>query len=113
MTEHAPELEESSVACFAEGTEGDLARCVVDGAFEAAVSPTITGLLIAATLLVSMYIAGDGTIVVPAVVTILFGGALIPLLPGQYATLAYTVVVIGATVAAFGAYSRFAGQGGF
>jgi hypothetical protein len=59
-------------------------------------------------LLVSLYIAGDGTVVVPAVATILFGSILVPLLPGQFRFLSYTVVVIGITVAAFYAYQRFA-----
>jgi len=34
-------------------------------------------------------------------------------LPPQYVSLAYSVVVIGITVAAFSAYSRFTSAGGF
>jgi len=74
--------------------------------------PTI-GLLLAGVLLVSLYVAGDGTVAVPSVVTILLGSSLIPLLPAQYVTLAYTVVVVGITVAVFAAYQRFVLQGGF
>ena len=108
-----PDLEESALSCFADGTEGDLARCVVDGAFASGPSEVLIGLLIAAVLLVSLYIAGNGTVVVPSVVTILLGSAMVSLLPPQYVTLAYTVVIIGVTVAGFAAYQRFATRGGF
>jgi hypothetical protein len=99
--------------CFAEGTEGNLTQCVIEGLFSAGPSPSLIGLLLAGVLLTSLYIAGDGTVVVPAVVTILLGSILIPLLPPQFVTFAFTVVVVGATVAAFAAYSRFTSAGGF
>ena len=108
-----PELDDSSLSCFAKGTEGDLTQCVLDGMFGAGPSPALVGLLVSGTLIVSLYIAGDGTVAVPSVVTILFGSVLIPLLPPQYVTLAYTVTVIGITVAVFAAYQRFTHQGGF
>jgi len=104
------DLNDTSVGCFAQGTEGDLTQCVVDGLFAAGPSPALIGLVMAGTLVTSLYVAGDGTIVVPAVVTILLGSVLVPLLPAQYVTLAYTVVVIGITLAAFAAYTRFTHQ---
>lgn len=107
------DLSNSSVSCFAQGTEGDLTACVLDGLFAAGPSPSLIGLLMAGMLVGSLYIAGDGTVAVPAVVTILLGSILVPLLPPQYVSLAYTVVVIGITVAAFSAYSRFTSPGGF
>lgn len=106
-------LNDSAVGCFAQGTEGNLAGCVLDGLFAAGPSPALMGLLLTGVLLTSLYIAGDGTVVVPAVVTILLGSILVPLLPPQYVTLAYTVVVVGITVGAFSAYSRFTSAGGF
>jgi hypothetical protein len=106
-------LNDSAVGCFAQGTEGDLTACVLDGLFAAGPSPSLIGLLMAGMLVGSLYIAGDGTVAVPAVVTILLGSILVPLLPPQYVSLAYTVVVIGITVAAFSAYSRFTSPGGF
>ena len=106
-------LNDSAVGCFAQGTEGDLTACVLDGLFAAGPSPSLIGLLMAGMLVGSLYIAGDGTVAVPAVVTILLGSILVPLLPPQYVSLAYTVVVIGGTVAAFAAYSRFTSPGGF
>jgi len=106
-------LNETSLGCYGQGVEGDLTQCVTDSLFSAGPSPAVVGLLIASVLVVSLYLAGDGTVTVPAVTTILFGSALIPLLPAQYVTLAYTVVVVGVTVAAFAAYQRFVIRGGF
>ena len=106
-------LNDSAVRCFAQGTEGDLLGCVLDGLFAAGPSASLMGLLLAGVLMTSLYIAGDGTVSVPAVVTILLGSILVPLLPPQYVSLAYTVVVIGITAAAFAAYSRFTSAGGF
>jgi hypothetical protein len=107
------DLNSTSLGCFGQGTEGDLTTCVTDGLFGAGPSPAVIGLLLAGVLLVSLYVAGDGTVAVPSVVTILLGSSLIPLLPAQYVTLAYTVVVVGITVAVFAAYQRFVLQGGF
>ncbi len=113
MTTPDTNLNETSVACFAEGTEGDLAQCALDGVFSAGPAPSLMGLLMGGTLITSLYIAGDGTVVVPSVVTILLGSALVPILPAQYVTFAYTVTVLGITVAAFAAWTRFTHQGGF
>jgi len=107
------DLNDTSVGCFAQGTEGDLTQCVLDGMFAAGPSPALLGLIMAGTLVTSLYVAGDGTVVVPAVITILLGSVLVPLLPPQYVTLAYSVVVVGITLAAFAAYTRFTHQGGF
>jgi hypothetical protein len=109
----ASNLNNSSLGCFAEGASGNASQCVVDATFGAGPSPALVGLLLAGTLLVSLYIAGDGTVVVPSVVTILFGSSLLALLPAQYRTLAYTVVVVGVTVASFAAYQRFVTRGEF
>jgi len=106
-------LNESSVACFAQGTEGDLGQCVLDGVFSAGPAPSLMGLLMGGTLLTSLYIAGDGTVVVPSVVTILLGSALLPILPPQYVGMAYTVTGIGIAVAVFSMWSRFTSRGGF
>jgi len=87
--------------------------CMVDGVFAAGPAPSLMGLLMGGTLITSLYVAGDGSVVVPSVVTILFGSLLVPILPAQYISFAYTVVVLGITVAAFSAWTRFTHQGGF
>jgi hypothetical protein len=103
----------SGAQCFAQGTEGNLTQCVIEGLFSAGPSPSLIGLLLAGVLVTSLYVAGDGTVVVPAVVTILLGSILVPLLPAQFVTFAFTLVVVGVTVAGFAAYSRFTSAGGF
>jgi len=109
----APDLSDSSVACFAQGTEGSMSQCVLDGVFSAGPSPALIGLGISGVMLTSFYIAGDGNIVVPAVLLILFSGIIAAMLPAQFIGLAYTMLVIGGAVAAFKAIMRFIAAGGF
>jgi hypothetical protein len=103
-------LNNSDIGCFAQGTEGDLAQCVMDGLFAAGPSPGLVGLVMVGTLVTSLYVAGDGDVVVPAVVMILLGAVALQTLPPSFRTLAYTLVVIGGTVAIFTAYLRFTHQ---
>lgn len=107
------EIQDSPIGCFAEGADSGVYECVIDGMFTAGPAPELMGLLLGGTLLTSLYIAGKGTVSVPAVVTILVGAVLVPLLPAQYVTLAYTVVVMGIVVALFAMWTRFTHQGGF
>jgi len=108
-----PPLNDSAVSCFAKGTEGTMSQCVLDGVFSAGPSPTLIGLGIGGVLLSSFYIAGNQSILVPAVLLILFGSILIGMLPAQFVSLAYTLVVIGIAAAVFSAWTRYTGPGGF
>lgn len=73
---------------------GDWRACVLepsagligDGAF---------GLLVAAGLYFSLYLAGGGDARTPTVVTILLGGALFAMLPGSFTGLAQSLLIIG------------------
>ena len=112
MNNDTPDINDSDLGCWVdEGTE--MTDCMVDGVFAAGPAPSLMGLLMGGTLITSLYVAGDGSTVVPAVVTILFGSVLVPILPAQYVGFAYTVVVLGITVAAFSAWTRFTHQGVF
>lgn len=113
MTTNGTTLNDTSLGCYAQGTEGDLVQCTLDGVMGAGPSPALVGLVMSGVVMTSLYIAGNGTVIVPAVVTILLGSVLVPLLPAQYVPLAYTVVVIGITAAAFSAYTRYTHRGGF
>jgi len=106
-------LSDTAVGCFAEGTQGDLFACALDGVFAAGPSPGLFGLVVAGTLLTSLYIAGDGTIVVPAVVTILLGAIMLPVLPPQFQLFAYSIVVLGIAAAGLAVWTRFTHQGRF
>ena len=87
--------------------------CLVEGAFGAGPAPSLMGLLMSGVLLTTLYIAGDGSIAVPAVITILLGSAMIPILPAQFVTLAYTVMIMGTAAAVFSVWTRFTTPGGF
>jgi len=113
MTGAGDAIEDTAVECFTDGQQGEITQCVVDATFAAGPAPSLVGLLLGGSVITSLYIAGNGDVTVPAVVTILLGAAMVPLLPAQFTTLAYTVVVIGITAAAFAAWTRFTHQGGF
>jgi len=106
-------LSDTSLGCFAQGVEGDMTRCVVDGVFSAGPAPGVMGLLLGGTVLTSLYIAGDGDVITPGIATTLFGAVLVPALPPQFRLFAYTVFVIGGTAAVFGVWTRFTTRGGF
>ena len=112
MSNDPPDIEDSDLGCFVDEA-GTMTDCLVDGAFGAGPAPSLMGLLMSGVLLTTLYIAGDGSIIVPSVITILLGSAMIPILTAQFVTIAYTVVVIGITAAMFGAWSRFTTPGGF
>ena len=109
----APPLNESAVSCFAQGTEGSMSQCVLDGVFSAGPAPSLVGLGIAGVMLSSFYIAGDGSVVVPAVLLILFGSILITMLPAQFVGLAYSLTALGIAAAVFAVWTRFTAAGGF
>ena len=109
----APPLNESSVACFAQGTEGTMSQCVLDGVFSAGPSPSLIGLGIGSVVLVSFYIASEGHIAAPAAMMILFGGILVPMLPPQFVGLAYMLAVVGTAALIFQVYTRFTEETGF
>jgi hypothetical protein len=90
-----------------------MSQCVLDGVFSAGPSPTLVGLGIGGVLMTSFYIAGDQSIIVPAVLLILFGSILIGMLPAQFVGLAYSLVVIGIGAAVFKAWARFTSPSGF
>ena len=106
-------LSDTSLGCFAQGVEGDMTQCVVDGVFAAGPSPALMGLLMGGTVLTSLYIAGNGTVIVPAIALTLFGAVLVPALPPQFVLFAYTVFAIGGSAAVFSAWVRFTTRGGF
>ena len=112
MTNNSQPLDEGMIGCFSEGT-GAATDCVLEGMFAAGPAPELIGLLLGGTLVTSLYVAGDGTVVVPAVVTILVGSVMVPLLPAQYVSMAWAFVFLGTALAVFSAYTRFTHQGGF
>ena len=111
MSDH-PDIEDSDVGCFVDESV-TMTECVTEGVFSAGPAPSLIGLMLSGTLLTSLYLAGNGTVIVPAVITILLGGAMVPLLPAQFVSLAWTVLAVGVTAAVFSLWARFTSRGGF
>lgn len=112
MTGTGPDPDDTELGCWID-PDTQMTECMVEGAFGAGPAPELMGLMMAGTLITSLYIAGDGTTSVPAIVTILLGAVMVPVLPAQYVGFAYTVVVMGIVVALFAVWTRFTHQGGF
>ena len=106
------DTDESAVGCMLEEST-TMTECLVEAAFSAGPTPSLMGLMFSGTLLTSLYLAGNGSIIVPAVVTILLGSAMISVLPAQFVTFAYTVVAIGVAAAMVSAWNRFTQPTGF
>lgn len=84
----------------------------IDAVLGAGPSPSFIALLLAITLVSSLYLAGNRDAVVAGVVVVLAGSAMVPLLPTGYRPAAFTIVVISAAVALYAAVSRYALRGG-
>lgn len=86
------------------------------GDWEAAIFGGITDLigegtfavLIGAAVIVSFWLAGDRDLAAPSIATILLGGLMFPLLPGNFVGIAWAVVFIGVTGAFFSVMRRYA-----
>lgn len=90
-----PEWITDAVSCYAEGAEGDLLECALNDLTAATSGEPLFGVLVGGAVIFSMYLAGNGHPAPPTVVTILLGSIMVPLLPGSYTQIAYTIVVLG------------------
>lgn len=73
---------------------GDWFACMFDPV-TATTGETGFGLLVGATLIMALYLAGDGSMATPSVAIILFAGVMVPVLPGAYVGVAQGVAIIG------------------
>ena len=105
------DIEDSDVGCFVDETS-TMTECVTEGLFGAGPAPSLIGLILSGTLLTSLYLAGNGTVIVPAVITILLSSVMIPLLPAQFVSLGWTVLVVGTAAGFFSLWVRFTSRGG-
>lgn len=92
--------------CYA--TPGNnLLTCVLDDAVGAFGGQALFGLIIGSAVLFSLWWANDGRIGTPAVVVLISGGILLPLLPAQYATAARAFAFIGLVAAIIAVGQRY------
>jgi hypothetical protein len=100
---------QSDLACYT--SQGDRLACVFNDFAAATSGEAVFGLLLGGALLTSFYIASDGSIGVPAVILTLSGAFLIPILPGQLAGIAGTVIIMGLAAGIFAALRRYSLSG--
>ena len=65
------------------------------------------GILVAGTVLLVFYLASDGGIATPAVLTALSGGIMFPVLPSEHQTIAMTIVFFGLTAAVLASLKKY------
>lgn len=70
-------------------------RCFIEQYVGGFGSPAAFGLLLGVSMFMTLYVAGDGDMATPTVALVLFGGVLIPTLPGNFGEIGMAIVVIG------------------
>lgn len=97
----APDLD-----CFT--TPGnDLVTCVLDGATAGLGGQATFGLLVGSTALVGLWWANEQRLGTPAVVILIAGSLLLPILPSQYATVARSIAFVGLVAAILRVAQRY------
>lgn len=86
---------------------GDALSCLLATLVSGFGGPNLFGLLMGATLFVAFYVASDGSIAVPTVALILSGTVILPLVPGNYQSIAGGVVLIGLAAALWGVIKQY------
>jgi len=70
-------------------------------------SEAIFGVLVGGVLILSLWLAGDGDLATPSVMTVLVGGVLFPVLPGTYLGIARAVTFLGLVGAILAAVEKY------
>lgn len=73
----------------------DLLACALGDLATAVGGQIVFALIVGSVLLVSFWIASDGGLATPAVLTAIAGGLMIPALPPAYQGMALTVIFLG------------------
>jgi len=107
-----PAQDAGALGCYTRGTQGDLLQCVLDDLTLAVGGEAVFGLLVGATTILSLYIAGNGDPATPTVATILLGAFAVPLVPPQFTGAAYAILVLGVAFGVFAAAGRWVLRGG-
>lgn len=85
-----------SAACNAsKWANGSWHSCMFDPATKATGGEPLFGLLIGGVTILGLYVAGDGDVATPSVVTIIFAGLLFNVLPAGLVSVAWAVAFVG------------------
>ena len=99
---------QSELQCYV--STGDRLSCVFDDWAAATGGEAVFGLLLGSVLMVALY-QGTDSLAVPAIVLILFGGFLVPLLPGSLVGLSGSIVILGLAAGIFAMLKHYSLQG--
>jgi len=102
-------LLQSGLDCYT--SQGDRLACAFQDFAGATSGEAMFGLLFGGALLLSFYVASDGSIAVPAVILTLTGAFLVPILPGNVAGIAGTIIIMGLVAGIFAAFQRYTLEG--
>lgn len=106
-TVESPSFQGSDIGCFAENPMSVLDSCVFPQlAGATAGSEQLFGLLLV-TLILGLTWYSTGSIGATAGILILLGGAMMPMLPGSYRSLAWSVLVVGLAAAFLALAQRY------
>lgn len=99
---------QTELSCY---TDGGMLACVLGDLAAAVGGQGQFGVLVGGVFLLSVWLAGDGDIATPAVMTVLAGGLLIPILPPSYASIARTIAFVGLVGALLAAGEKYVLEG--
>lgn len=85
----------------------DLLTCLLDDSVAAFGGEAMMGTVIGAAIILAGFWANDGRMGTPAVIVIVSGGLLVPLLPAPYAGVARAIMFIGLVAAAVAVGQRY------
>lgn len=81
--------------------------CILDDVVVALGGQAAFGLIVGSAVLFSLWWANDGRLGTPAVVVLISGGLMLPLLPPQYATVAQAFAFLGLVAAVVAVGQRY------
>lgn len=111
MTLLAATPSNESLGCYIDNPNGWL-ECALGQQANALGSQITWGLVVGGMLILTFYIATDGGIAVPSMVTAILGGVMIPALPPAYQSMAMVIMFLGLVGAILSALARFVMQPG-
>ena len=91
---------------------GDALACLLGQQVSAFGGEALYGLLLGSVLFVVFYIASEGSLATPTVVLILTGTVIVGMLPANYQSIAFGVVVIGLAAAIWQVIKTYILSGG-
>lgn len=105
-------LQSDALGCYTK-QGSDMYGCAISQLTAALGGEATFGFLVGGTVLFAMYIAGDGDLAAPTVLTILLGGMLFPILPGAYARMAWAIIFVGIVAGGLSIANKYLLSGAF